>query len=105
MRKNYSDIYSDNQGINEKQIKELTNCIVSSIAKGYEEISEHNNTIRISEKVLLSIPEASEISNIGVNKISELLRAPRCNFVVYVGRKKLVRRKEFEEYISKHNEI
>ena len=30
---------------------------------------------------------------------------PKCNFVLYVGNKKLVKRKEFEQYISKILEV
>lgn len=29
-----------------------------------------------------------------------MLKAPNCPFVLYVGTKKLVKRKEFEQYIS-----
>lgn len=29
-----------------------------------------------------------------------MLRTPDCPFVLYVGTKKLIKRKEFEEYIS-----
>ena len=29
-----------------------------------------------------------------------MLRAPNCPFVLFVGTKKLVKRKEFEDYIS-----
>lgn len=48
----------------------------------------------------LSIKEASEYSNIGINKIDAMLKQPNCPFVLYVGSKKLVKRKEFEAYIS-----
>ena len=51
-------------------------------------------------KVALTIKEAAEYSNIGINKIDSLLRKPNCPFVLFVGTKKLVKRKEFEEYIS-----
>lgn len=51
-------------------------------------------------KLALTIREASEYSNIGINKIESLLKDPRCTFVLYVGTKKLVKRKEFEEFIS-----
>lgn len=33
--------------------------------------------------------------------VHTLLRAPNCPFVLFVGTKKLVKRKEFEEFISK----
>ena len=51
-------------------------------------------------KVTLTIREAAEYSNIGINKIDSMLRAPNCPFVLYVGTKKLVKRKEFEQFIS-----
>ena len=57
--------------------------------------------VPIHLKVTLTIREAAEYSNIGINKIDSLLRTPNCPFVLYVGTKKLVKRKEFEEYISK----
>lgn len=57
-------------------------------------------TVPIHEKLSLTIREAAEYSNIGINKIDEMLRTPNCPFVLFVGKKKLVKRKEFEEFIS-----
>ena len=54
----------------------------------------------IDRKMLLSIREAAEYSNIGINKIDEMLKQPNCPFVLYVGTKKLVKRKAFEEFIK-----
>ena len=56
--------------------------------------------VPIHLKVTLTIREAAEYSNIGINKIDSLLRTPNCSFVLYVGTKKLVKRKEFEQFIS-----
>lgn len=61
--------------------------------------------VPICEKVALTIEEAAEYSNVGQNKISNLLKEPRCPFVLYVGIKKLVKRKEFERFISESIEI
>lgn len=61
--------------------------------------------VPISEKVLLTVEEAASYSNIGINKISELLNNPLCEFVLHVGKKRLVKRKEFEKYIEKTLEI
>lgn len=60
-----------------------------------------NEPIPIHLKMNLSIKEASLYSGIGLNKIDSLLRQPNCKFVLFVGTKKLVKRKEFEEFISK----
>lgn len=54
----------------------------------------------IDRKMLLSIREAAEYSNIGINKIDELLKQPNCPFVLFVGTKKLVKRKAFDAYIE-----
>ena len=54
----------------------------------------------IDRKMLLSIREAAEYSNIGINKLDELLKQPKCPFVLFVGTKKLVKRKAFEAYIE-----
>ena len=55
-------------------------------------------TVPIHLKMALTTKEAAEYSNIGINKIDSMLRSP--NFVLFVGTKKLVKRREFEEYIS-----
>lgn len=55
--------------------------------------------VPIHLKMALTIREAAEYSNIGINKIDSLLKLPNCPFVLYVGSKKLVKRREFEAYI------
>ena len=56
--------------------------------------------VPIHLKMNLTIKEAAEYSNIGINKIDSMLRSPNCPFVLYVGSKNLVKRKEFEQYIQ-----
>ena len=56
--------------------------------------------VPIHLKMTLTTKEAAESSNIGINKIDSMLRSPNCPFVLFVGTKKLVKRKEFEQYIS-----
>ena len=56
--------------------------------------------VPIHLKMTLTTKEAAEYSNIGINKIDSMLRSPNCPSVLFVGTKKLVKRKEFEEYIS-----
>lgn len=56
--------------------------------------------VPIHLKVALTIKEAAEYSNIGINKIDSMLREPNCPFALYVGAKRLVKRKEFEIFLS-----
>ena len=60
-------------------------------------------TVPIHLKMTLTAREAAEYSNIGINKIDSMLRSPNCPFVLFVGTKKLVKRREFEQYISLYN--
>ena len=63
-------------------------------------MTEQLRTVPIHEKLTLTIKEAAEYSNISINKIDSMLRSPKCPFVLFVGSKKLVKRKEFENFIS-----
>ena len=56
--------------------------------------------VPIHLKLTLTIKEAAEYSNIGINKIDEMLKQPNCPFVLFVRTKKLVKRKAFEAYID-----
>lgn len=61
--------------------------------------------VPIWEKLNLTIKEAAEYSNIGINKIETMLNNPMCSFVLYVGKRRLVKRKEFEKFLEKNIEI
>lgn len=62
-------------------------------------MEQHTEQVPIHLKAALTIREAAAYSNIGINKIDQLLRIPGCPFVLYVGTKKLVKREKFERFI------
>ena len=55
----------------------------------------------MANKYNLTIKEASEYYNIGENKLRELIKQDCCEFVLYIGKKALIKRKQFEEYLDK----
>jgi len=61
--------------------------------------------IPVWEKVTITKEEAAAYSSIGMNKLDELMRNPMCNFVLYIGKKRLIKRRQFEEFIEKNIEI
>ena len=61
--------------------------------------------VPLCEKWLLSIEEASIYFGVGQNRISELALQDGCKFVVFVGAKKLIKRKKFEEFLDKQYAI
>lgn len=52
------------------------------------------------QKYALTINEAAAYTNIGINRIENLLREDGCPFVLYSGNRKLVKRQAFEKYLS-----
>lgn len=62
-------------------------------------------TVTVDKKLLLTKHEAAAYTNIGINKLENLLRTPNCPFVLHVGAKRLIKRKEFEEFIGERTAI
>ena len=53
------------------------------------------------QKQNLTIEEAAVYSNIGQHKLRELTADERCPFVLWVGNKRLIKRRQFDEYMSR----
>lgn len=58
-------------------------------------------SVPIWHKQCLTIDEAVAYSEIGRQKIVELTERPDCNFLLMNGTKRLIKRVQFDEYISK----
>lgn len=61
--------------------------------------------VPIWEKSNLTLEEASAYSGIGINKLRELSNERNCTFVLWNGSKRLIKRKMFDEYLSKQYSI
>lgn len=57
--------------------------------------------IPLWEKSNLTLEEASIYFNIGVNKLRELSSSDDCSFVLWVGNKRLIKRRVFEKELEK----
>lgn len=68
-------------------------------------MSNNKLEVPIWQKVMLTKEEAAAYSHIGINKLEELLKVPNCPFVLYVGKKKLIKRREFEAFLTENVEI
>ena len=49
--------------------------------------------------------EAAVYSNIGINKIREISNSDDCPFVLWVGNKRLIKRRKFDEFVEKQFSI
>jgi len=58
------------------------------------------NEVPIWEKANLTVEEAAGYFNIGTGKIRELTSSDKCSFVIWVGSKRLIKRKQFEKFLD-----
>lgn len=57
--------------------------------------------VPIWEKSNLTLEEAAAYSGIGINKLRTLTDNERCQFVLWVGSKRLIKRRKLDEYTEK----
>ena len=63
-------------------------------------MNKESRTVPIFEKANLTIEEAAAYSGIGQHKIRELAKRDDADFALYCGRKLLIKRKRFDDYID-----
>ena len=56
--------------------------------------------VPIWEKTTLTLEEASAYSGIGVNKLREISNENSCPFVLWVGSKRLIKRRQLDRYLD-----
>jgi excisionase family DNA binding protein len=61
--------------------------------------------VPIWKKSNLTIEEAAAYSGIGMNKLRQLTDDEQCQFVLWIGTKRLVKRRKLDEYIEKSYSI
>lgn len=61
--------------------------------------------VPIWEKSNLTVEEAAAYTGIGINKIREMSSGDKCPFVLWVGNKRLIKRRKFDEYVEKQFSI
>ena len=79
--------------------------MTKQMVKGLVDLAVPENKVPIWNKINLTIEEAAEYSNIGINKIRELTKDPRNTFSLKIGNKTLIKRKAFENYIENKIEL
>lgn len=57
--------------------------------------------VPIWEKANLTLEEAAAYSGIGINKLRKLTDNEECQFVLWNGTKRLIKRKKLDEYLEK----
>ena len=94
---------------NEKTSVEISNKLFLSVPTIDRRVRKIRNKIErlddmngvpIWEKANLTIEEAAEYSNAGIHRIYELANKPDCDVGLFVGKKRLIKRKKFEKFLE-----
>jgi excisionase family DNA binding protein len=56
--------------------------------------------LSICDKAYLTLEEATEYFNIGINKLREMTNDKNCPYVIWNGTKRLIKRRKFEAYLD-----
>lgn len=62
---------------------------------------ERQELVPIWKKSNLTLEEAAVYTGIGMNKLRELSDNDSCDFVIWIGRKRLLKRRKLDEYLEK----
>lgn len=62
---------------------------------------ERQELVPIWKKSNLTLEEAAAYTGIGMNKLRELSDNDSCDFVIWIGRKRLLKRRKLDEYLEK----
>lgn len=57
--------------------------------------------VPIWEKTNLTLEEAAAYSGIGINKLRKLSDDEQCRFVLWIGSKRLIKRRQLDEFTEK----
>ena len=70
-----------------------------------EKVKTSKFDIPVWHKLNLTIEEAAAYSNIGIHRLYELTEQEDCPFVLWIGSRRVIKRKSFDEYIEKMSSV
>lgn len=66
-------------------------------------LNNAKNEVPVWEKYALTLNEASKYFHIGENELREKTNEPNCDFVIFKGSHRLIKRKKLEDYLDSIN--
>lgn len=70
-----------------------------------ENVKTSKFDIPVWHKLNLTIEEAAAYSNIGIHRLYKLTEQEDCPFVLWIGSRRVIKRKSFDEYIEKMSSV
>lgn len=63
-------------------------------------MDERQEDIPLDQKPLLTLKEASRYTGIGINKLREMSNERNCDYVLFVGRKRMFKREALLKFLE-----
>lgn len=73
------------------------------MGKKYDEyeLNDMKKGVPLGEKYLLTLEEAARYTGLGMQKLRTISNADDCNFVLWNGSKRMLKREKLQEYLDK----
>lgn len=72
----------------------------SSEKKERNYLRDEERSVPVWEKSMLTLKEAAQYFGIGINKLRELTDAENCPYVLFVGKKRMIKRRVLDTYLE-----
>lgn len=72
----------------------------SSEKKERNYLKDEERSVPVWEKSMLTLKEAAQYFGIGINKLRELTDAENCPYVLFVGNKRMIKRRVLDTYLE-----
>ena len=66
----------------------------------YKSMQERREEIPVWEKTMLTIREAAAYTGIGVDKLREMSDEESCDYILWVGTRRMFKRRKLEEFLE-----
>ena len=63
-------------------------------------MNRNDKKVSICEKELLTLHEAAALFGIGINRLRDMTNEEACTYVLFVGGKRLIKRRLFLDYLE-----
>lgn len=66
----------------------------------YTSVDDKQPDVPLESKPLLTLKEASRYTGIGINKLRDMSNERNCNYVLFVGRKRMFKREALLKFLE-----
>lgn len=62
--------------------------------------SEKREAVPVWERSMLTLEEAAAYTGIGVRKLRQMTDSPTCDYVIWVGTRRMIKRRKLDEFLE-----